>query len=111
MLRLIIYWIMEIKVIKMPYFYKDCNGKLFSVFKVESNLDLLSNSYILDCESSYNGYKLPSIDHICWSLMDDYTRGVYDKIRSYIYVEDINDVVWLELFSLERDYKLSLILE
>lgn len=68
---------------------------------------------MLDKDSVYNDYNVPSVDRMAEVLLNDYTSGLYDRIRNYVYYPgDVNESsikVWNDLVLLYRDYKLSLL--
>jgi hypothetical protein len=42
-------------------------------------------------------------------LVEDWNKGLLDKIRMYCYIEDNTDKVWCELMQLERNRRLGLL--
>lgn len=102
---------MFIIVRKMDYTYVDSYNEEYNVYRIESDLDFFLNCFMLDKDSVYNDYNVASVERMAEVLLSDYTSGLYDKIRSYIYYpgDEYGIKVWSDLVLLYRDYKLSLL--
>ena len=93
---------------RVDYVYDDgINEHL--VWVIISDLDFFKNSFILDRPSSFNHGILPDDEKIVNTLIDDWNKGLLDKIKMYCYIEDNTDKVWCDLIQLERDRRLGLL--
>ena len=93
---------------RVDYVYDDGINE-HSVWVIISDLDFFKNSFILDIPSSFNHGILPTDEKIVNTLIDDWNKGLLDKIKIYCYIEDKSDKVWCDLIQLERNRRLGLL--
>ena len=98
----------SLSIERVDYVYDDGINQHF-VWVIKSDLEFFKNSFVLYRPSSFNHGILPDDEKIVNNLVEDWNKGLLDKIRMYCYIEDKEDKVWCELMQLERNRRLGLL--
>jgi len=100
-----------IKVQKEKFTYIDNKNLEYTVFKVISDYLYLGNTYILDRPCEENNFKCPDENKVRDVLVSDFKKSNYEKIDGYIYNQNDLSGTWLKILSLEREFKINLLIE